>query len=95
MRADQGIALGYCVPGGDVYVNSTGNPGMGTPGMGDALSGMSARSSHSAWARSSPGVGVFLHGYAADRVASADGRVGYIVGDLIDELPMALEALTS
>ena len=27
-------------PTGEVYVNSTGNPGMSTPGMGDALSGM-------------------------------------------------------
>jgi NAD(P)H-hydrate repair Nnr-like enzyme with NAD(P)H-hydrate dehydratase domain len=36
---------------------------------------------------------VFLHGYAADRVAQRYGRVGYIVGDLLDELPRAIDAL--
>jgi NAD(P)H-hydrate repair Nnr-like enzyme with NAD(P)H-hydrate dehydratase domain len=38
-------------------------------------------------------LGVFLHGYAADRVAARTGRVGYIAGDLIDELPAAIEAI--
>ena len=32
-------------------------------------------------------------GYAADRVALRIGRIGYIAGDLIAELPAALEAL--
>src|SRR5271167_4861918 len=71
-------------PDGEIYVNSTGNPGMSTPGMGDALSGM----------LDALAFGVFLHGYAADRVAARMGRVGYIAGDLIDELPGAREALT-
>src|SRR6202522_3525770 len=51
---------------GDVYVNSTGNPGMSTPGMGDALSGI-------VWALLGQhprpllerGLGVYLPSYAA------------------------------
>ena len=31
--------------------------------------------------------------YAADRVAMRYGRVGYIVGDLLDELPRAIDTL--
>ncbi len=90
-------------PDGTVLINSSGNPGMSTPGMGDALSGIvgallgQSRSSQSL-ARSSKAldalaVGVFVHGYAADRVAAKMGRVGYIAGDLIEELPAALEAI--
>ncbi len=82
-------------PDGDIYVNSTGNPGMSTPGMGDALSGIvGAMLGQHMRPIDALALGVFLHGYAADRVAARMGRVGYIAGDLIDELPAALEALT-
>ena len=83
-------------PDGDVYVNSSGNPGMATPGMGDALSGIvGALLGQHLRPLDALALGVFLHGYAADRVAARMGRVGYIAGDLIDELPAAIEALTS
>ena len=82
-------------PDGDIFVNSTGNPGMSTPGMGDALSGIvGALLGQHMPPLYALALGVFLHGYAADRVAARMGRVGYIAGDLIDELPAALEALT-
>jgi NAD(P)H-hydrate repair Nnr-like enzyme with NAD(P)H-hydrate dehydratase domain len=38
-------------------------------------------------------LGVFLHGYAADRVAARIAPVGYLAGDLIDEIPAARQAL--
>jgi hydroxyethylthiazole kinase-like uncharacterized protein yjeF len=82
-------------PDGDLYVNSTGNPGMSTPGMGDALSGMvGALLGQHLRPIDALALGVFLHGYAADRVASRIGRIGYVAGDLIDELPASLEALS-
>jgi hydroxyethylthiazole kinase-like uncharacterized protein yjeF len=81
-------------PSGEIYVNSTGNPGMGTPGMGDALSGMTgAFLAQRMDALRALSLGVFLHGHAADRVAMRYGRVGYIVGDLLDELPRAIDTL--
>jgi len=81
-------------PSGEVYINSTGNPGMGTPGMGDALSGMTgAFLAQRMDALRALSLGVFLHGHAADRVAMRYGRVGYIVSDLLDELPRAIDAL--
>ena len=80
---------------GDIYINSTGNPGMSTPGMGDALSGMvGALLGQHMRPLDALALGVFLHGYAADRVAARIGRIGYLAGDVIDELPAALEALT-
>jgi ADP-dependent NAD(P)H-hydrate dehydratase / NAD(P)H-hydrate epimerase len=82
-------------PDADVYVNSTGNAGMSTPGMGDALSGIvGALLGQHLRPADALALGVFLHGYAADRVASRMGRIGYIAGDLIEELPAALEALS-
>jgi ADP-dependent NAD(P)H-hydrate dehydratase / NAD(P)H-hydrate epimerase len=82
-------------PDGDVYINSTGNPGMATPGMGDALSGIvGTLLGQKMRPLDALALGVFIHGYAADRVAARMGRVGYIAGDLIDELPSAREALT-
>jgi ADP-dependent NAD(P)H-hydrate dehydratase / NAD(P)H-hydrate epimerase len=79
----------------ELFVNSTGNPGMSTPGMGDALSGIVG----ALMARHLPPLdalvfGVFVHGYAADRVAERMGQVGYLAGDLIEELPAALQALS-
>ncbi len=82
-------------PDGDIYVNSTGNPGMATAGMGDALSGIvGALLGQHLRPLDALGLGVFIHGYAADRVAARIGRVGYLAGDVIDEIPAALEALT-
>ena len=82
-------------PDGDIFVNSTGNPGMSAPGVGDALSGIvGALLGQHMRPLDALALGVFLHGDAADRVAQRMGRVGYIAGDVIDELPAALEALT-
>ncbi|MDB5108270.1 MAG: ATP-binding protein YjeF [Candidatus Binatus sp.] len=82
-------------PTGQIFVNSSGNPGMSTPGMGDALSGMvgALLAYRGMDALSALAFGVFLHGFAADQVAGKRGSVGYLAGDLIDELPSAREAL--
>jgi ADP-dependent NAD(P)H-hydrate dehydratase / NAD(P)H-hydrate epimerase len=82
-------------PDGRISVNSSGNAGMATPGMGDALSGMvGALLATRMAALDALVLGVFLHGYAADRVASRMGPVGYLAGDVIDELPAAMQALS-
>jgi ADP-dependent NAD(P)H-hydrate dehydratase / NAD(P)H-hydrate epimerase len=83
-------------PDATIYVNSTGNPGMGTPGMGDALSGIiGALLGQKLKPLDALALGVFIHGDAADRVAQRLGPVGYLTGDLIDELPHAMAALSS
>jgi NAD(P)H-hydrate epimerase len=81
-------------PGGAVCINSTGNPGMATPGMGDALCGIiGALLSRNSAPFDALTLGVFLHGYAADRVAARRGRVGYLAGDVIEEIPAAMETI--
>jgi len=81
-------------PDGVVCVNSSGNPGMATPGMGDALCGIvGALLARKMRPFDALRLGVFLHGFAADQVAARRGRVGYLAGDLIEELPAAMDAI--
>jgi NAD(P)H-hydrate epimerase len=83
-------------PGGDAFINSTGNPGMATAGTGDVLTGVIA-----AWlasgqpAREAAMLGVFLHGAAGDLAAARQGHIGLIAGDVIDHLGAAVRALAS
>jgi ADP-dependent NAD(P)H-hydrate dehydratase / NAD(P)H-hydrate epimerase len=78
-------------PDQEVFVNSSGNPGMGTPGMGDVLSGIiGALLGQGMPAADALKLGVFIHGYAADRLAARIGPVGYLASELADDLPAAL-----
>lgn len=74
----------------EVFVNSSGNPGMGTPGMGDVLSGIiGALLGQGMAVADALKLGVFIHGNAADRLATRIGPAGYLAGELADELPAA------
>ncbi len=68
------------------WINSTGNPGMATAGMGDVLSGMIVALLAQGWpAEAALIAGVHLHGAAADRlVASGVGPIGLTAGEVID-----------
>jgi ADP-dependent NAD(P)H-hydrate dehydratase / NAD(P)H-hydrate epimerase len=79
---------------GEVYINASGNPGMATPGMGDVLSGIvGALLARRLAPLDALALGAFVHGHAADRLAARMGPVGYLAGDLADELPSTLAAL--
>ena len=82
--------------GGEIYVNASGNPGMATPGMGDVLSGIvGALLGQRLAPLDALAFGAFVHGHAADRLASRIAPVGYLAGDLADELPATLAALSA
>jgi len=81
-------------PGGELFVNPTGNPGMATAGTGDILSGMIA--ALVATAREPlDGIltAVYLHGLAGDLAATHRGEMGMIASDLLEHLPEATERL--
>jgi len=81
-------------PSGTVAINPTGNPGMASGGMGDALSGMiGALLAQGAPPEEAAEAAVYWHGYAADRVAERRGSTGLTAGDVIEELPPALRDL--
>jgi NAD(P)H-hydrate epimerase len=78
---------------GEVWLNSTGNPGMATAGMGDVLTGIivglmaQGVSSYDAAM-----FGVYLHGLAGDMAAESIGMHGLMAGDVLAAVPKAIEA---
>lgn len=81
-------------PDGRVFVNSSGDPALATPGSGDVLTGIitSLIGQHvnpveAAWA------GVHIHGLAGDRAGDQKTVLGVKASDLIDLLPEVLKAL--
>jgi ADP-dependent NAD(P)H-hydrate dehydratase / NAD(P)H-hydrate epimerase len=83
-------------PEGAVFVNSSGNAGMATAGMGDVLSGIVGALLGQGLTRGDAlALGVYVHGLAADRLAERLGAVGYLAGDLAAELPAAFASLFS
>ena len=80
-------------PGGQVYVNPTGNPGMATGGTGDVLTGMIAGllAQHpSLPVEQVVSAAVYWHGAAGDLAAAKKGGLSLVATDLLESLPDAL-----
>jgi hydroxyethylthiazole kinase-like uncharacterized protein yjeF len=73
-------------PDGAWHINTSGNPGMASAGMGDALTGMmAALLAQGTDARTTLLSAVCLHGAAADRaVAAGAGPVGLTATEIVD-----------
>ena len=82
-------------PNGNLWVNSTGNPGMATGGMGDVLTGIIAGlMAQGIPSEIAAALGVYLHGLAGDIVAERLGRHGLIASDVLKAVPEAIFSLT-
>ncbi len=78
-------------PDSKIYVNSSGNPGMATPGSGDVLTGViSALIAQNYPADWSVVLGVYLHGLAGDLAAQEHGIYGMVASDIVDHLGKAI-----
>jgi NAD(P)H-hydrate epimerase len=76
--------------GGGVYVNSTGNPGMATGGVGDVLPGVvAARVGQNLGAFGAAALGAWVHGRAGDHAAADLGQTALTAADLLSYLPAA------
>ncbi|MBU8896995.1 NAD(P)H-hydrate dehydratase [Corallococcus sp. M34] len=74
-------------PGGRVFMNPTGNPGMSTGGSGDVLSGVcGALLGQGLPVSSGVCTAVYAHGLAGDLVAARRGQLGLIATDLLKGL---------
>jgi NAD(P)H-hydrate epimerase len=74
-------------PNGDIYFNSTGNPGLSKGGSGDCLAGMIASFAAQGFIGTSCAVcGVYLHGLAADKAAKELSEYGMLPSDIPDYL---------
>lgn len=75
-------------PGGELFVNPTGNSGMATGGTGDALTGiLGALLAQGVPALDAARLGVYAHGLAGDFAAAEKTERAMIAGDLIEKLP--------
>ena len=81
-------------PDGEIHMNTTGNPGMAKGGSGDVLTGLIggllARGYPAARAAC---LGVWLHGFAGDRLTATRTAEAYDSRDLISALPEAFREL--
>lgn len=79
-----------CTPD-QAYINTTGNPGMATGGMGDVLTGLiAALLGQGLGTFDAARLGVYCHGLAADLCAERIGPVGYLARDVAEMIPAAL-----
>ncbi|MFQ6113913.1 MAG: NAD(P)H-hydrate dehydratase, partial [bacterium] len=77
---------------GFVFINSTGNPGMATAGMGDVLTGIVAGLVAQGMSPLDGALaGVYLHGLAGDLAKSRTGEAGLIAGDVLRTLPKVMK----
>ncbi|MHB1652859.1 MAG: NAD(P)H-hydrate dehydratase [Desulfitobacteriaceae bacterium] len=90
----KGATTIVATPDGRAFLNPTGNPGLGTGGTGDVLTGsilgwlaQGVRPVEAAC------LGVYLHGRAADLLAQDYGWAGYTASQVADMLPQARRAV--
>ena len=89
-------------PTGEAFINSTGNPGMGTGGTGDVLTGMLAglvaqfgRGLNYSGFAQLLAFGVYLHGLAGDIAYAEHHEAPLIASDLIHAIPRAYQKFYS
>ena len=77
-------------PDGQVFVNTTGNPGLAKGGTGDALTGflgaLTAQFKTDDWLRVLT-LGVYLHGLAGNLAAAGSDLSGVLAGEVANSLP--------
>lgn len=87
----KGVPTVTATPGGEVFINSTGNSGLASGGSGDVLTGclggLLAQGLDSVTASV---CAVYLHGRAADLLKPTLGERGMIASDVLQALPRAL-----
>lgn len=80
-------------PGGKIYINPTGNPGMASGGMGDILTGIiSGLVAQGLSPLASSQLSVYVHGLIGDLFARERAEIGILATDLIDRIPETLKS---
>lgn len=90
----KGAHTAIAMPDGNLFFNSSGNPGLAKGGSGDGLTGiilgLLARGYN---APQSALVGTFIHGFAADLCVRKKSMESLLISDVIERLPKAFNLL--
>ena len=90
----KGAHTSISVPGGKVWFNSTGNPGMATAGSGDVLTGMILSLLAQGYDPETAAVtGVYLHGLAGDIAVEKSCYESVIASDIIKRIGKAFNRI--
>lgn len=82
------------MPDGNVFFNSSGNPGLAKGGSGDGLTGILLGLVARGYSASQAAIiGTFIHGYAADLYALKRSKESMLISDVIELLPKAFKEL--
>lgn len=80
--------------GNQTWVNTSGNHGMATGGMGDVLAGViAATSMQTKNLFEATRLAVYLHGKAGDNIAAKQGHIGLLASDLFEQFPRLLKSV--
>ncbi|WP_168627090.1 NAD(P)H-hydrate dehydratase [Cryobacterium sp. BB307] len=81
-------------PDGRMWVDDSGQGGLGTSGSGDVLAGaIGGLLARGASVEQAACWGTHLHAASGDRLAARIGPTGYLARELVDELPSVLQEL--
>jgi hydroxyethylthiazole kinase-like uncharacterized protein yjeF len=93
-----GVVVAYegavATPDGRCWRDGTGNAGLGTSGSGDVLAGVAVGLlARGATADQAAVWAVHLHGRAGDSLSATVGPLGFLAGELLDQVPRVLASL--
>lgn len=90
----KGAYTAVVTPDGNLYFNSTGNPGMATGGCGDVLTGCIVSLLAQGYTSvDAARIAVYMHGLAGDLAAAEKGQTALVAGDVVDFLSRAWRSL--
>ncbi len=90
----KGANTSISIPGGSIYFNNTGNPGMATGGSGDVLTGILSGLLAQGYAPDKAAIlGVYLHGKAGDLAAFELSEQALIASDIIHYLSKVFKTI--
>ena len=90
----KGANTSVTIPDGNVFFNSTGNPGMATAGSGDTLTGILLSLLAQGYTPENAAIlGVYLHGLAGDIAVEESGNESIIASDIINCLSKSFKTI--
>jgi NAD(P)H-hydrate epimerase len=90
----KGAHTAIACPDGEVWFNSTGNPGLATAGSGDVLTGIILGLLAQGYSSKDAAlIGVYVHGLAGDFAKKEMGEISLIASDIVDNLGKAFQSI--